>query len=123
MSLLIKEKEARVFATRLAGVSYEGRQVYVEKMSKDTPLVLKREPQNPYDPNAIAVIACFPMEEQKIGYIPKEIAKEMAEKMDAGEFVLVQFLEKKKEQYNGIDYEQGQMKEWDFLGVIVGIMC
>lgn len=123
MFLLIREKKANVFSTRLAGVSYEGRQEHVEKMTKQTPLLLKREPRNPYDSNAIAVFACFPNEEQKIGYIPKEIAKEMAEKMDAGEFVLVQFLEKKKERYNGVDYEQGEIREWDFTGVIVGIMC
>lgn len=123
MVLLIKEKEAKIFATRIAGASYEGRQMYIEKMTTDTALVIKREPQNQYDSNAIAVYACLSNHQQKIGYIPKVFAKDIAEKMDAGEFVFIQFLEKKKEVYNGMDYEKGEMRTWDFIGVVVGIMC
>lgn len=120
---MIKEQKANIFVTRLAGVSYEGRQQYVEKITADTPLLLKREPQNPYDANAIAVYACFDHEEQKIGYIPKVMAQAIAERMDAGEFVFVQFLEKKSESYNGVDYEKGEWTAWEFIGVVVGIMC
>ena len=121
--LLIKNQDVKVFATRIAGVSYEDRQTIIEQVTDETPLVLKREPRNPYDAHAIAVMAYFRKEEKKIGYIPREIAKDLAKKMDEGAFVLVQFIEKKTEQYSAADYSTGSLNDWSFTGVIVGIMC
>lgn len=48
---------------------------------------LRREPDNEYDENAIAVwIVERPFREVKIGYLKKEVAHDLAPKMDAGDF-------------------------------------
>jgi hypothetical protein len=45
------------------------------------PLQLRRDPKNPHDPNAIAVLA--PTGEQ-VGWVPREAASELAPQLDAG---------------------------------------
>ena len=49
--------DAASFYTKLAGVSFEGRQELIAQLQPADPLVLRREPDNAYDPNAIAVVA------------------------------------------------------------------
>jgi hypothetical protein len=44
------------------------------------PLELRRDPANPHDPNAIAVLAGGP----QVGWVPREIAAELAGELDAG---------------------------------------
>jgi len=69
--------------TRIAGTSR--RQKWVWHLENDTPVYLEREPQNPYDPNAIAVYAEIPHHGHKqIGYIPREIAADIAPYLDQG---------------------------------------
>lgn len=118
----VNEKDTTVFQTRVAGVSYEDRQKYIELLHEKTPIFLQREGNNPYDENAIAVMATIQSENQKIGYLPRGIAKEIAPRMDKGEFIFVQLLDKKQEEYHAIDYEQMKEKNWHFTGVVVGIM-
>lgn len=55
--------------TFVSGTSYEDRQSVIKKMKKETPVYLKREPQNPFDSNAIAVYEAI--NHKKIGYIPR----------------------------------------------------
>ena len=51
---------------------------------------LVREPDNPYDPNAIAVkLANIPL-----GYVPREIAKELAPEMDSGRRFIAFFVKR-----------------------------
>ena len=38
------------------------------------PVLLEREPQNPYDPRAVAVLVVRDGSAKRIGYIPKELA-------------------------------------------------
>jgi hypothetical protein len=45
------------------------------------PLVLARERENRYDPNAIAVLS---VEGEKVGFVPRELAEELAGELDAG---------------------------------------
>ncbi|MBQ4479137.1 MAG: HIRAN domain-containing protein [Victivallales bacterium] len=60
---------------KVAGVTFEGRQEILKGMMGAPRLArLVREPDNKYDPNAIAVVA----NGQKIGYIPKAIAGDLA---------------------------------------------
>ena len=48
---------------------------------------LRREPDNLYDENAIAVWALErPFREMQIGYLRKEVARDIAPKMDRNEF-------------------------------------
>jgi hypothetical protein len=44
------------------------------------PLILKREPELKYDPNAVAVYRG----DQQLGYVPRGLAAELAPLMDAG---------------------------------------
>ncbi|MBK8467933.1 MAG: HIRAN domain-containing protein [Chloracidobacterium sp.] len=68
----------------VAGVSFEGRgEVIADHLAEHDPVVLRREPRNPYDPNAVA-IHLTTSEGQKIGYVPKAMAAEMAPLLDGG---------------------------------------
>jgi hypothetical protein len=49
-------------------------------MGEDLPAILEREPGNPHDSNAIKVMSGG----SHIGYIPKEIAADLAVTMDSG---------------------------------------
>ena len=44
------------------------------------PLILRRDPENAHDPNAIEVLAGG----HQIGWVPRELAAELAPEMDAG---------------------------------------
>lgn len=69
----------RKLLTKVAGVTYEGRQEHIARMSAGLPVQLKPEPDNPYDPNAIAVYVGIDWEDvPKAGYIPREFAAILA---------------------------------------------
>ncbi len=46
---------------------------------------LVREPDNPYDPNAVRVV----LSGEHIGYVPKSVAEHLAPAMDGGERVRI----------------------------------
>ena len=75
------------FYTKVAGVTFENRQRVIAKLERrglleeGEGLILKREPFNPYDSNAVAVYAS---NGEQIGFLPKDIAKEAAPRMDRG---------------------------------------
>ncbi len=73
--------DANAFNTKLAGVTFEGRQDSVAGLEPGIALRLVREPENPYDPNAIGVW----YGQLKIGFINKGIAARIAPNIDAGE--------------------------------------
>jgi HIRAN domain len=69
---------------RVAGVAGAGRH-HSEALDRDAvapgkPLTLRRDPDNPHDPNAIAVDA----EGEQVGWVPREIAEELALELDSG---------------------------------------
>ena len=68
--------------SKVAGVTFEGRQSVIAEMIGNEQVMLKPEPENKFDPNAIAVWVAFPPEAQResaqIGYLPKEIAAKVA---------------------------------------------
>ncbi|MCW8917162.1 MAG: HIRAN domain-containing protein [Magnetovibrio sp.] len=76
----------------VAGTGFEGRAQIIRKHCKEGLFVqLIREPNNPHDPNAIAVHLSVPkffglmgQTSKKIGYIKASTAKSLAKKMDAG---------------------------------------
>jgi hypothetical protein len=45
------------------------------------PLALSRDPGNAHDPNAVAVLAG----DEQVGWVPRELAAELAGRLDAGE--------------------------------------
>jgi hypothetical protein len=54
---------------RIAGVSFEGRQEAVAQLKPLQGLAFMKEPENPYDPNAVAV---HTLDGIPLGYVPKE---------------------------------------------------
>lgn len=78
---------------RVKGTTFENRQGFLAYLNKQTNLSgwLRREPNNKFDPNAIAVIAYAKDAGKviKVGYIPKELAETIAPKMDDGKKIWV----------------------------------
>lgn len=91
--------ENQILNVRVAGVSFDGRQEYIARLIGNEPCRLEPEPDNKFDPNAIAVKvapnilnpepldAYDPnhVQDQQhtpliwhIGYLPKEIAAQIA---------------------------------------------
>jgi hypothetical protein len=67
---------------RVAGVAGAGRH-HADALAAVSPgsrLELRRDPDNPHDPNAIAVLAGG----AQIGWVPREVAAELAGELDAG---------------------------------------
>lgn len=75
---------------KVAGVTFDNRQGYIQYLRKhpEAFLVYNREPGNRYDKNAITIGGYVPGEPTgkyvPIGYVPKEIAKEIAPLIDKG---------------------------------------
>lgn len=82
----------RVLNTKVAGVTYEGRQALIAQITTIDPCRLEPEPTNPYDPNAIAVKVAHGGEVWHIGYVPREIAAQVAEHLD-GENLMVKIVD------------------------------
>ena len=61
--------------TRVAGVTFNGRQSVIASLSNGEEILLKREPTNPYDPNAICVEH---QNGQQIGYLNRHLAATLA---------------------------------------------
>jgi hypothetical protein len=83
------------FHSKVAGVSElnsdgSNRQKYINAFARSaTPLILKREPNNPYDSNAVAVwlkarALLFFTSDVQIGYLSAEVAGEIARYLDKG---------------------------------------
>jgi single-stranded-DNA-specific exonuclease len=73
--------EAPSFHTKLAGVTFEGRQDTLERVSASTPLRLVRQPDNPFDANACAL---FDPHGDQVGFLNRRLAAALAPSIDAG---------------------------------------
>ena len=82
----------KVLVTKVNGVTFEGRQAYLEKLHGNEPCRVVPEPENPYDPNALAVHVAHNGDIYHVGYIPKELAAQIAPHLE-GEAVMVKILE------------------------------
>ena len=75
------------FYTKIRGVSWEGRQRLISRLNMSgqlevgTPLELVREPDNPFDGNAVAVRTA---NGDMLGYLNKDINGGISEKMRRG---------------------------------------
>ena len=83
---LIRDRFASIgdaddFFTKIVGVSFEGRQNLVAGLAPGDPLDLVREPDNPHDPNALAVR----YGRLQLGYVRREIAARLAPNVDGGD--------------------------------------
>jgi single-stranded-DNA-specific exonuclease len=73
--------DAESFHTKLAGVSFEGRQNVVARLEPGAVLRLVRQPDNEFDPNAIAV---FDPVGDQVGFFNKRLASALAPEIDRG---------------------------------------
>lgn len=72
----------RVLNTKVSGVTFDGRQSLIARISPSDPCRLVPEPSNPYDSNAIGVMVAHDGQVWHIGYVPREIAAEIAPYME-----------------------------------------
>jgi len=79
------------FQTKLAGVSFGDCQANIKKWgcSDIGTYAVIREPDNPYDPNAVRVsfLGAYDM-----GYLPRQVVATLAPMMDAGRTFLAEFV-------------------------------
>lgn len=84
------------YSAIVAGTGFEGRDGRIKAYARPgMPVLLKREPDNPHDPNAIAVhlpvrkwYTLFREVPLQIGYIKRNRAASLAKHMDAGGKIL-----------------------------------
>lgn len=69
------------FVTKVVGVSFEGRQNSIKGLKTGDELFFERQPTNPHDANAIAIVDSIGTQ---YGYIMKKHAKELAPILDSG---------------------------------------
>jgi single-stranded-DNA-specific exonuclease len=75
----------RIIETRVVGVTFENRQAVVELLTEREQVFLVREPDNPFDSNAVKVTR---WDHQQFGYLDRELAKILAPRMDRyGRFI------------------------------------
>jgi hypothetical protein len=83
----------RTIITKVAGVSFEGRQDVIAKLHGDEPCRIVPEPSNPYDKNALAIhVAVAPGEIRHVGFIPRDLSAQIAPFLE-GEQVMCTLLE------------------------------
>jgi single-stranded-DNA-specific exonuclease len=73
--------DADSFHTKLAGVTFEGRQDVVVTLEPGTPLRLERQPDNPHDANACAL---FGPDGRQVGFFNRRLAAAIAPLLDDG---------------------------------------
>jgi single-stranded-DNA-specific exonuclease len=74
-------EEAAAFHTKLAGVTFEGRQDALERLSAGAPLRLERQPDNQFDANAVAL---FDPHGGQVGFFNRRLAAALSPSIDAG---------------------------------------
>ncbi len=74
-------EQAGAFYTKVAGVTFEGRQQVVSGLRPGDTLQLRREPHNPHDPHAVKVLTATGV---PVGYLSARVASRIAPSLDAG---------------------------------------
>ena len=74
----------------IAGLAYYDYQRLARSLGVDTGVALQREPANPHDPRAIAVLT---VDGAKLGYVPRADNAALASLMDAGYALQAEILE------------------------------
>ena len=86
--------------TKLTGVTYDDAQENIRTFGcKDIgSFALVQEPNNTYDTHAIRVA----LGDKKLGYIPKDIARDLAPEMDAGKEFIALFVRRNESPFHNI---------------------
>lgn len=86
------EQDIYLFDTYVAGTTHiEGIEDMADSLKEEDRLVFYREPDNPYDPQAIRIET---LEGKKIGYVPKQNNVIFSRLMDAGKVLFAKIMEK-----------------------------
>lgn len=84
--------KTKVVVSKVAGVTYESRQDTIKRMTGREPARIVPEPENPYDPNALAVhVALDDGTVAHVGFIPRDLAAMIAPHLK-GEAVMCRLL-------------------------------
>ncbi len=89
---MIEQPRTRTIVTRVAGVTYEGRQAILARLHGGEPVKIEPEPTNPHDANALKVLVALDGQVFHVGYIPRELAKDVAPHLE-GESMVTKVLE------------------------------
>lgn len=81
------------YYSKLAGVSFEGRQDVIASLKGEEALRVRREPDNKHDPKAVAVDAQVNKEWIPIGYIARDKNNDIASTLDSGKEVGIKLSE------------------------------
>jgi hypothetical protein len=92
--------------TKVAGVTFDGRQSVIAHLSIGENILLKREPTNPYDTKAIRV-EC--QNGQQIGYLNRHLAATFAPFFDAHRQAV----------HGNVHYLTGSLRPGHSLGVVI----
>ena len=92
--------------TRVAGVTFDGRQSIIARLSIGEILLLRREPTNSYDPNAISV-EC--QNGRQIGYLNRHLAAMLAPFFDTYQQTL----------HGNVHCITGSLRQGYSLGVVI----
>ena len=75
----------RNLIARLAGVTFDSRQQFIEQVSNDTPIRLERDRRNKFDFHAVGVWANIaPDTWVHVGFIPRAMSKLISRSLDNG---------------------------------------
>lgn len=72
------------YNSKIVGVTFEGRQAVISTLKGQEPLRVRREPENEYDPRAVAVDVQVGNDWLPIGYIAKDKNEQICNTLDAG---------------------------------------
>lgn len=81
------------FFTKAVGTTFEGRQEVIAQLKTNNKLALRREPENEYDANAVAIDALVDGRWVPVGYIAKASNSDVCKEMDDGNTVNVELKE------------------------------
>ena len=84
-------QEVELLNCNIAGTTFLNLEDIKPKLKKHQLLVLKREPKNEYDDNAILILT---EDGQKLGYVPQEKNEVLSNLMDAGKLLFGKLNEK-----------------------------
>ena len=84
-------QEVELLNCNIAGTTFLDLEDIEPKLKKHQLLILKREPKNEYDDNAILILT---EDGQKLGYVPQEKNEVLSNLMDAGKLLFGKLNEK-----------------------------
>ena len=75
----VAAKPGKAIRTTVTGTNYSGHHEIITTLTESSSLILRREPANQYDPNAVAV---FTSDDRQIGYLNATLARSIASSIE-----------------------------------------